>query len=83
MSALETVVEELKALPPASLKATPLPLAIGLFVTDEATLGQAAGVAGLSQADFLLELGKRHISIHYGTEELAEDLRAVESLVAR
>ena len=44
MSALETVVEELKALPPASLKATPLPLAIGLFVTDEATLGQAAGV---------------------------------------
>jgi predicted HTH domain antitoxin len=60
-----------------------LHLAIGLFVTEEATLGQAAQVAGLSQAAFLLELGRRRISIHYGQEELAEDLLAVESLVSR
>ena len=55
-----------------------LHLAIGLFVTEEATLGQAAQVAGRSQADFLRELGQRRIPIHYGPEELADDLRAVE-----
>ncbi len=60
-----------------------LHLAIGLFVTEEATLGQAAEVAGLSQADFLRELGRRRIPIHYGREELAADLRAVEALAAR
>lgn len=63
-----------------SPQSTALHLAIGLFVTEEATLGQAAEVAGLSQAAFLRELGKRHIPIHYGAEELAEDLRTVESL---
>jgi predicted HTH domain antitoxin len=56
-----------------------LHLAIGLFVTEEATLGQAAETAGLSQAAFLKELGRRRIPIHYGPEELAEDLRAVEA----
>jgi predicted HTH domain antitoxin len=60
-----------------------LHLAIGLFVSDEATLGQAAEAAGLSQAEFLRELGKRRIPIHYGLEELAEDLRAVEALAPR
>lgn len=60
-----------------------LPLAIGLFVSEDATLGQAAEVAGLSQSDFLRELGKRRIPIHYGPEELAEDLRVVEALAPR
>ncbi|MGH8024828.1 MAG: UPF0175 family protein [Limisphaerales bacterium] len=60
-----------------------LHLAIGLFVAEEATLGQAAQVAGLAQADFLRELGKRRIPIHYGHQELAADLKAVESLAAR
>ena len=57
-----------------------LHLAIGLFVSEEATLGQAAQIAGLPQATFLRELGRRRISIHYGHEELAEDLRAVDEL---
>jgi predicted HTH domain antitoxin len=57
-----------------------LPLAIGLFVSEEATLGQAAQIAGLPQTAFLLELGKRRIPIHYGPEELAEDLRAIDEL---
>jgi len=47
-----------------SPQSTALHLAIGLFVAEEATLGQAAEVAGLTQADFLRELGRRHISIH-------------------
>ncbi len=60
-----------------------LHLAIGLFVTEEATLGQAAEIASLSQAAFLRELGRRRIPIHYGREELASDLQAVEDLAAR
>lgn len=56
-----------------------LHLAIGLFVSEETTLGQAAEIAGLTQKDFLKELGTRRIPIHYGTEELAEDLKVVES----
>jgi len=59
-----------------------LHLAIGLFVTEEATLGQAAEVAGLSQAAFLRELGRRRISLHYGLEELAEDLKMVSTFSA-
>jgi predicted HTH domain antitoxin len=66
-----------------SPQATALHLAIGLYVTEEATLGQAAQVAGMSQADFLRELGQRRIPIHYGSDELADDLRAVDSLAAR
>jgi predicted HTH domain antitoxin len=60
-----------------------LHLAIGLFVAEEATLGQAAPTAGLSQADFLRHLGRLRIPIHYGSEELSADLETVESLVAR
>lgn len=59
-----------------------LHLAIGLFVSDEATLGQAAETAGLPQADFLHELGRRGIPIHYGLEDLREDLVAVDLLAA-
>jgi predicted HTH domain antitoxin len=60
-----------------------LHLAIGLFVSEEATLGQAAEVAGMSQAEFLRELASRKISIHYGPEELVEDLATVEKLASR
>ena len=56
-----------------------LHLAIGLFVSEEATLGQAAEITGLTQAAFLKELGARHVSLHYGLDELAEDLKVVES----
>jgi len=63
-----------------SPESTALHLAIGLFVTEEATLGQAAEVAGVSQTEFLRELGRHHIPIHYGAEELAEDWRTVEAL---
>ncbi|MBU3665958.1 MAG: UPF0175 family protein [Chthoniobacterales bacterium] len=60
-----------------------LHLAIGLFISEEATLGQAASTAGLSQSDFLRELGRRGIAMHYGEHELAEDLRMVDALSAR
>jgi predicted HTH domain antitoxin len=60
-----------------------LHLAIGLFVAEEATLGQAAETAGLTQTEFLRELGKRRIPIHYGRDELNADLEAVEVLAGR
>lgn len=60
-----------------------LHLAIGLFISEVATLGQAAATAGMSQGEFLRELGSRHIPIHYGGEELRDDLDDVEFLAAR
>jgi predicted HTH domain antitoxin len=63
-----------------SPESTALHLAIGLYVAGETTLGQSAEVARLSQTDFLRELGNRRIPICYGAEDLAEDLRAVDSL---
>jgi len=46
-------------------------------VAEEATLGQAAGVAGFPQAEFLRGLVRHRIPFHYGGEELVEDLRTV------
>ena len=66
-----------KSLTPAEAA---LHLALGLFVAEKMTLGQAAAVAGLSQPAFLQELGRRKIAIHYGPEELVEDLQTVETL---
>ena len=66
-----------------SPESTALHLAIGLFVAEEATLGQAAEVAGVPQAEFLRELGRHRIAIHYGAQELAEDLQTVETLARR
>ncbi|MEQ1853331.1 MAG: UPF0175 family protein [Chthoniobacteraceae bacterium] len=71
---------------PAPLEATltesraALHLAIGLFSAGEVTLGQAAEVAGVTQADFMRELGSRRIPMHYGIEEFAEDLVTIRAL---
>ncbi len=57
-----------------------LHLAIGLFADDKVTMGQDAKIAGISQPVFQQELGKRRISIHYGVEELEQDIATVKSL---
>ena len=59
-----------------------LHFAVGLFVDDETTLGQSAEIAGMTQAAFLHELGRRQIPIHYGTEELSADLQTISKLNA-
>ena len=59
-----------------------LHLAIGLFRDDKVTLGQAAAVAGISQPNFLQELGKRKIPVHYGVEDLDEDIASVKSMTS-
>ncbi len=53
------------------------------FASETATLGQAAKVAGMSQTEFLRELGRHRVPIHYGADDLAEDLRTVELLTRR
>src|SRR5688572_26943138 len=41
-----------------------LDLALGLFMSRRLTLGRAAEVAGISQMDFLEQLGQRGIPLH-------------------
>jgi predicted HTH domain antitoxin len=57
-----------------------LHLAIGLFADDKVTLGQATSIAAISQPAFQQELGKRRIPIHYGVEELDQDLATLKKL---
>ncbi|MEX1028174.1 MAG: UPF0175 family protein [Candidatus Paceibacterota bacterium] len=52
-------------------------LALGLFFDERVTLGQGAAVAGLSQSEFLHELGKRRIPIHYDESDALADVAAV------
>lgn len=55
-----------------------LHLALGLFLDDRVTLGQAAQVAGMSQSEFLHELGKRQIPIHYDEADAVADVAIVD-----
>ena len=52
-------------------------LAIALFQTERLTLGQAAKLAEQTQLEFQKVLASRRIPIHYGPQELDEDLRTV------
>jgi predicted HTH domain antitoxin len=54
-----------------------LELAALLYQRERLTLGQAARLAGLSQARLRLTLGARGIPPNYGVTELAEDLAVV------
>jgi len=51
--------------------------AVGLYSEGKVTLGRAAKVADLNQSDFLKELGKRHIPIHYSMDDLKSDIQLV------
>lgn len=55
-------------------------LALTLFQRDRLTLGQAARLCNLPQLDFQRLLASRRIPIHYGMEEMQQDLRRVEEL---
>jgi len=52
--------------------------AVFLFQQDRFTLGQAARFAGMSSPDFQHHLGHRKISLHYGVEDLIEDVKTLE-----
>jgi predicted HTH domain antitoxin len=55
-----------------------LHLALGMFLDHRVTLGQGAAIAGLSQSEFLHELGKRRIPIHYDESDAAADIATAE-----
>ena len=52
-------------------------LAVGLFADQRITLGQAAAIAGISQSEFLRELGRRRISVHYDESDAFADVATV------
>ena len=60
-----------------------LHLAIGAFAAEEVTLGQGAEIAGGSQTEFMRELSRRRIPLHYDREAFAEDLQAIAKLNAQ
>jgi len=60
---------------PLSEQSIKLLLAITLFREELLTLGQAAALADLPQLIFQKELAKRKIPVHYGVEELRQDIR--------
>jgi len=49
-------------------------IAIGLYKRQAVSLGRAAEIAGISSVELLTELGRRHIPINYGVDELREDV---------
>lgn len=52
-------------------------LAIGLFVDQKITLGRAAEIAGMSQSDFMRQLGKHGVPMHYDAADFASDLETI------
>lgn len=55
-------------------------LALALFQCERITLGQAAHLCALPQLDFQRLLASRRIPVHYGQEEMWQDLRRVGAL---
>jgi len=55
-------------------------VALALFQQGRLTLGQAADLAQMPQLDFQRLLGSRQIAIHYGFEQLEQDLRRVGAI---
>jgi predicted HTH domain antitoxin len=52
-------------------------IAVALFQQDRLTLGQAATFAGIGQLDMQRNLASPGIPIHYGLEDLEQDLATV------
>jgi predicted HTH domain antitoxin len=55
-----------------------LHLALGMFFDRRVTLAQGAAIAGLSQSEFLHELGKRRIPMHYDEADALADAGTAE-----
>ena len=56
-----------------------LEIAIILFQQEKITLGTASQFAGINQLEFQRVLGNRKISIHYGIEDLHQDLQTLKA----
>lgn len=71
----------------ATLRLTPdtvrINAAAGLYARGEASLGQAAELAGLSRTEMMHELGRRNICMNYGVEDFEQDLKMVDVLLGK
>lgn len=67
-------------MPPARAR---LHFAIGAFVSEEVTLGQAAEMAGVSQTELMSVLADLHIPLHYDSDDFAEDLETISVLTSK
>jgi predicted HTH domain antitoxin len=56
-----------------------LHFALGAFVDEEVTLGQAAEMAGVSQTELMSVLAKRRIPLHYDSGDFTKDLKSIGS----
>ncbi|MCE4613887.1 MAG: UPF0175 family protein [Desulfurococcales archaeon] len=85
-SAKRVVIEVPEGLriPPSELEERlRIELALRLYEKGIASLGQARRIAGLSKWDFLELLAKEGIPLHYGEEELKEDLEVAKKLARK
>ena len=57
-------------------------LAVSLYREDMLSFGKARELAGMSKQEFGQLLGNRGVERHYGSEELAEDLRYAKGEVS-
>lgn len=57
-----------------------LRIAVMLFQEEKLTLAQASQFAGIHQMEFQKELARRKISIHYGEEDLLNDLETIAKI---
>jgi predicted HTH domain antitoxin len=66
------------------VKVTPerlrLEAAIGLYASGDLSLGQASGIAQVSQSEFLHALGRHGVSVNYDVAEFEEDLQTLKNL---
>ncbi|MCE4600978.1 MAG: UPF0175 family protein [Desulfurococcales archaeon] len=85
-SAKRVVIEVPEGLriPPGELEERlRIELALRLYEKGIASLGQARRIAGLSKWDFLELLAREGIPLHYGEEELKEDLEVAKKLAEK
>ncbi len=77
------VPENLKVPPSELEERLRIELALRLYEKGIASLGQARRIAGLPKWDFLELLARERIPIHYGEEELREDLEVAKRLTRK
>ena len=54
--------------------------ALFLFQRDKLTLGQASRFAGMSHLEFQHLLASQHIPVHYGIQDLDDDIETLRGL---
>jgi predicted HTH domain antitoxin len=57
--------------------------AVLMYQQDRLTLGQASNFAGVSQEAFQRVLGSRRIPVHYGLDDLEQDIATINQRHAR